>query len=94
LEARRILGIAGEFIPQDSKVRELLAPPRVRRSSERGVDRSPEFRWLKANAEAYRGKWVALAEERLIACADSLRDLLSQLASISTERKPLIHRIE
>lgn len=94
LDARNLLEVAGDAIPQDSDIRRVLAPPRVRKSSVRGVDRSPEFRWLKANIELYRGKWVALVGERLVADADTLRDLLVYLRTSPPPRRPLIHHIE
>jgi hypothetical protein len=93
-EARNLLEIAGDAVPQDSKIREALAPPRIKKSPEKGFDRSAEFNWLKTKAAAYRGKWVALLDEQLLASADSLRDLLSKVRAIKPERKPLIHRID
>jgi hypothetical protein len=94
LDARNLLEIAGDAIPQDSRIRHVLAPPRVRKSSVLGADRSSEFRWLKANAEVFRGKWVALDGDSLITYADSLKDLLAQLHASPPPRRPLIHRIE
>lgn len=94
LDARNLLEVAGEAIPRDSKIRQVLAPPRVRKSSALGSDRSSEFRWLKTNADVYRGKWVALDRESLIASSDSLKGLLAQLRSHLSQRRPLIHRIE
>ena len=94
LDARNLLEIAGDAIPQDSGIRHVLALPRVRKSSALGVDRSSEFRWLKTNAEMFRGKWVALDGDSFIAYADSLKDLLAQLHASPPPRRPLIHRIE
>jgi len=94
LEARKLLDAAGGFIPQGSRIREALAPPRIRKSSEKGFDRSAEFHWLKTKAAPYRGRWVALLGEDLVAHADSLRGLLAQLEEIRPGRKPLIHRLD
>lgn len=94
LDARNLLEVAGEAIPRDSKVRQVLASPRIRKNSVLGVDRSPEFRWLKTNADVYRGRWVALDGESLIASSDSLKELLAQLRAHPSQRRPLIHRIE
>lgn len=93
-EARNLLEAAGDLVPAGSKIREVLAPPRVRKSPEKGVDRSSEFHWLKTKADAYRGKWVALAGEDLVSCAGSLKDLLAQLDSLQLPREPLIHHVE
>ncbi|MFY9826516.1 MAG: hypothetical protein WAM82_34455 [Thermoanaerobaculia bacterium] len=92
-EAKKLLETAGELVPAESKIREILSPPRVRRSDERDVDRSPEFRWLKTHGANYEGKWVALVEENLVASSDSLRDLLSKLDLLRFERQPLIHHL-
>jgi hypothetical protein len=94
LEARSLLDFAGELIPRDSRIREILAPPRIRRIAERGYDRSAEFHWLKTKAEPYRGQWVALLGEELVASAETLKDLIARLNEIAPARKPLIHRIE
>ena len=77
----------------DPGLREVLSPPKFRRVNERDVDRTPEFNWLKANWDAYLGKWVALVGGDLVACEDSLRKLLDQLDQRSFERKPLIHHL-
>src|SRR5207244_13482135 len=56
------------LLPGDT-MRELLAPPKVRRVPERDVDRSPEFRWLAEQESDYRGQWVALLGEALLGSA-------------------------
>lgn len=94
LEARSLLDFAGELIPRDSRIREILAPPRIRKIPEKGFDRGAEIHWLKTNAELYRGKWVALLGDELIASAESLKDLLARVNEIAPARKPLVHRIE
>ena len=94
LEARKLLDAAGDFVPQDSKIRQALAPPRVRKSERKGVDRSAEFRWLKKNGSLYRGKWVALSGDRLVHHADSFKELINYLDSLELTAKPLIHHID
>lgn len=94
LEARSLLDFAGDLIPRESRIREILAPPRIRRIPEKGFDRSAEIHWLKTNAELYRGKWVALIGDELIASAETLRDLLVRVNELAPARKPLVHRIE
>lgn len=92
-EAMKLLKTADALVPADSKIREILGPPRIKKSDERDVDRSAEFRWLKMHAANYQGKWVALVEESLVASSDSLRELLSKLDLLRFERQPLIHHL-
>ena len=72
-EAKSLLESSGDLVPADSKLREIFAPPRITRINKRDVDRTPEFNWFKANWDAYRGKWVAVVGEELVACESSLQ---------------------
>jgi len=92
-EAMKLLETAGTLVPADSKIREILGPPRVKKSDKRDVDRSAEFRWLRTHAASYQGKWVAVVEENLVASSNSLKELLVQLDHIQFERRPLIHHL-
>ena len=93
-EATQLLESAGDRASSVAPgLREILAPPRFRRVDERDVDRTPEFNWLRANWDAYLGKWVALVGEELVACEDSLKELLAQLDQRKFEREPLLHHI-
>jgi hypothetical protein len=93
-EAHNLFEFAKDFVPQDSKIREALAPPRVTTSSKRDVDRSAEYRWLDLNSTRFRGKWVALLGEELVASADSLKELLAQIRTAQAEGKPLVHHVD
>lgn len=93
-DARNLLESAGDFVPQDSKIRDVLSPPRVRQSDKRDFDRSAEFRWLDENGVRFRGKWVALLGERLVTSAETLKDLLTQLRATPPEGKPLVHHVD
>jgi len=66
---------------------------RVKRSSKKDVDRSPEFRWLAAHGEEYRGQWVAISGDQLVAHSDSLKALLEDLKTRTFVRKPLLHKL-
>lgn len=90
-EARKLVEIAGEELPES--LREIFAPPRIRRVDERGVDRTPEFNWLKTNGPAYAGKWVALVGDDLVGCEDVLEELLAKLDQREFERRPLLHHL-
>lgn len=91
-EARELLESAGDRVPADSTLRKVLAPARIiGTSSFTDVDRSAEFHWIKTNADAYQGKWVALVGEGPVASSDTLKELLARLAELRLEQRPLIH---
>lgn len=92
-EAQQLLKSAGDRIPVDSKLRELLAPLRIRKSAIKDFDRSAEFHWLKTNWEEYQGRWVALLGEDLLASSDTLEELRAHLAELNPKRRPLIHHL-
>lgn len=93
-EATKLLESAGDRASTvDPGLREVLSPPTFRRVDKRDVDRTPEFNWLKANWDAYLGKWVALVGDDLVACSDESEDLFAQLKGRQFERRPLVHHI-
>jgi len=94
-EAKDLLESAGDLVPAESKIREVLAPARVKKSDKRDVDRSPEFRWLKEHWDEHQGQWVALVGENLVASSDTFKGLLAQLEPLRPgfERRPLIHHL-
>lgn len=80
--------------PPLARIRRALPPPAVRKVPRRGGDRDAEFRWLRQNAAAYKGRWVAILQGRLLASAASLKDLRRQLEALRPEVQPLIHKVE
>jgi len=66
---------------------------RVKKSTVLDVDRSEEFRWLKENAEAYSGRWVAVSRNELVADAQTLKELQKEIGSKTLDRRPLVHRL-
>jgi len=94
LDACNLLQSAGPSVAVDPKLREVLAPPKVTISAVRDTDRSAEFEWLRTQSSPYRGRWVALVGQELVASAPSLKELRAQLAALPSVGKPLIHRIE
>jgi hypothetical protein len=74
-------------------LREILTPPRVTRSQETGAGRASELRWLEANWTAYRGEWVALEGERLLAHSPDLDKVVAVLREARLRRSPLLHHI-
>ena len=77
--------------PEYRKLRELLRRPRTRSAPRRGRERSEDFRWLRQHGRDYVGRWVALAGGNLLAEADSLHALRSQLRQDAPQARPLIH---
>jgi hypothetical protein len=72
----------------------LLAPPKIVDSPLQGYrepDRFREFTWLREHRHEYRGKWVAVLDDRLIAVADALPDLLEQVKQARLTEHPLVH---
>ena len=62
-------------------------------SDEREPDRTPEFDWLRAQGRYYRGQWVALAENGLLAHSRDPREVESALEAMKLTRRPLLHFI-
>jgi hypothetical protein len=94
--ARRMLGaLPLRFLddPEVNRLRKVLAPPTVRKTEKRDIDRRSEYDWIRSNQQAYRGQWVALDGDRLLAAAASLRELRERLRALQLTHPPLIHRI-
>ncbi|HYU34900.1 MAG TPA: DUF5678 domain-containing protein [Thermoanaerobaculia bacterium] len=64
------------------------APP----GTGRDFDRTPELRWLEAHWQEYRGQWVALLHDELLAHG-TLSEVMAQLREKPPEARPLLHRI-
>ena len=94
LAAQNLLEFARDLIPADSMLVKVLAPPRIKKSEIRGVDRSAEFRWLDEHSLKHSGQWVALLGENLLASAPSLAELLSILKANPPSDRPLIHHLD
>jgi len=74
---------------------EVLAPAKVIRvGGELEPDRTPEFEWLRAHGREYRGQWVALVENRLLAHSSNLDEVLSTVKGMETSRRPLLHHLD
>ena len=72
---------------------EVLAPAKTlgtRPASD--FDRSAEIRWLEKHWEEYRGQWVALLQDELLAHG-TLDEVMAQLDAIDPGARALLHRI-
>jgi hypothetical protein len=97
IEAREMLNAAPTRILTDplvTRLRSVLAPPVVKRVERRDVDRNREYEWLRAHGHQYRGRWVALDGDRMIASAPTLRELQEQLRAMALPNPPLLHRVD
>ena len=95
--ARQMLASAPTHILTDplvTRLRSLLAPPVVKRVQRRDVDRTREYEWLETDGHKYRGRWVALDGDRLLASASSLRELREELKTVAFTHPPLLHRVD
>ena len=95
--ARRMLEAAPFHILSDplvARLRSILAPPVVKRTKKQDIDRSLEFEWLRRQSHKYRGRWVALEGNQVLAVASRLRELREQLRTMSLTHPPLIHRVD
>ncbi len=95
VQARAMVQEALEQHPQDPELlslREVLSPPRGRPRSIIDADRSEEFEWITTNRDSYRGRWVAVDGNSLVAEAHSFAELQSRLRNLAGT--PLVHRID
>ncbi|CAE6703385.1 DUF5678 domain-containing protein [Nitrospira defluvii] len=74
-------------------LRKVLAPPTVTRTQVHDVDRTQEFMWLKTESHKYRGQWVAIEGDRLVANSHNLRELREILSNLKPTPSVLIHRV-
>jgi len=94
--ARKLLAVALRRAPAARellKVADVLAPARVESVSRTDRERSQEYSWLKRNAAAYAGRWVAVDGEQLVASASTLKELLEQIRQLNRSHPPLVHRL-
>lgn len=71
---------------------EVLAPPQVSiRHGHRGPSRQRERAWLREHARQYRGQWLAVLEDELIAADADLGAVLTAVNQTPGARRPLVH---
>ena len=71
----------------------LTAPSKAIRSAVRFPRRVEELRWIDEHREQYKGRWVALLGNELIASAGTMKQLLDAVATKNIEGSPLIHKV-
>lgn len=94
--ARTLLSVAIAERIGDTELRKiaavLVAPTSVKKLF-RDRDRSAEYGWLTLHSTEYRGRWVALVGDELVAAAGSLKELLLSLQTSGRKGDALIHRV-
>jgi len=76
------------------RLRDLLAPPRIKPVQKLDVDRTAEYAWLRNEGHKHRGRWVALEGNTLLAEAPTLKELRQGLKTMTLVRPPLLHRMD
>lgn len=96
LEARELLEKAlldDRDNPELQRLQVVLAPPEVTRIDLKDQDRTKELQWIATHGKEYRGQWIAVLGDSLVAHAPSLKELRVDLEKLPDNRTPLIHRI-
>ncbi len=95
LAARKLVdGITSDHVTESlRRLRVVLAEPVVRRRLPAPAKHSEDIEWLRKNAYSYSGKWVALADGKLLAADESLSALRRLLKELTPKVKPFLHRL-
>jgi len=94
--ARRVLAEAlraGVDEPGLANWEKLLAPGKVLgyHPAEPDSDLHAEVHWLDQHGQEYRGQWVAVIGEKMLAHAETLEELRSDLSKLALTTRPLVH---
>lgn len=96
-DARSVVAEALKKFPRDESLyalARLTAPQKATRLAARFPRRDQEFRWLDEHRDDYKGKWVALLGNNLIASANTMKQVLDAVAEKHVEGTPLVHKVE
>jgi len=97
LAAQQAAVRAAEEFPDEpwlQKAKRVLHPTRVASTPATGPERTRELEWLRRNGSAYRGKWVALLGDDLIAAGGDFDTVWREVQARPLKGKPLVHRID
>lgn len=75
------------------RLRSVLAEPEVRRRIASWPTLSADLDWLRRNALAYRGKWVAVSDGTLLDADESLEILLTRVRRLGPAVVPFVHHL-
>ena len=94
--ARRTAAEGAARFPDDPWLRKadrIVNPTQVVPKPADAPDRTREFAWLRENGARYRGSWVALLKDELLASGKKLDDVLQAIRRRGLESEALVHRI-
>lgn len=94
--ARRTAAEGAARFPDDpwlKKTHRIINPNRITSEPADAPDRTLEFAWLREHAARYRGRWVALLKDELLASAPNLETVLNKIRERDLEARALVHRI-
>ena len=94
--ARRTAAEGLARFPDDSwltKANRVINPTKVASRPADACDRTREFAWLRENGARYRGSWIALLKDELLASGPKLEDVLRVVRRRGLEADALVHRI-
>ncbi len=75
------------------RLRILLSPPNIARTTAVDTDRSREYQSLTRHWSEYRGQWVAVDGDDIVASAETLKGLREVLKTLHLRKPPLVHRL-
>ncbi len=79
--------------PWLKKTNRIINPKRIVSKPADAPDRTREFAWLRAHGARYRGRWVALLKDELLASAQELETVLREVRARGLESRVLVHHI-
>lgn len=80
--------------PWLEKTNRIINPGRIVSKPADAPDRTREFAWLREHSVRYRGQWVALVADELLASGQELEDVLQELRARGLESQSLVHHID
>jgi hypothetical protein len=94
--ARRVAAEGAARFPDHpwlEKTDRVINPKAIIATSGGAPERTREFAWLRENSARYRGNWVALLGDRLLASGRELANVFQEIRSQGLESKALVHHI-
>ena len=95
--ARQLVEEALRECPDDPdllKWKEVLAPAFVYGRRPVNFEGTPEHGWIVAHAAEYKGQWVAVLDEELLAHAPTQMELIAKLKKLASKRLPVVEHIK
>ena len=95
--ARKLVEEALRESPDDPTLlgwKEVLAPGHVFGRRPVNLEGSAEQKWFASHSGQYKGQWVAVLSEELLAHAPTLQELSTRLKKLAPESLPVIQHIE